>query len=553
MQKTAIKAFVYSFSVSLLAITVANRVFCYEPKIKDEPLKISEKNIVLFLKNDGAAKFPVKKIALNTLPEIEKQVYDTPQSEPEVILANSFDSIDFPLEIVEENSPPKEETNIALADVLYSPDKPLEPQNIDAVPIYLPEHDAKEPVNKEINADIIYAPKGKKQNIVKDDTPDEDQAIELARADKNSIIPLQKEKNILEGKEIAIGNPNDLNHIAMDNTNIPIQSMEKQLEKKLPEGQDERKDWSAMRENPWIVAKSNGGKNQLAKKDFADKSSDEISDLLNTKTDRQEIKVASETVKNLIIPIPEEILKDENLTPQLAYPSTSDDAKKEKIIDAKLKQEDEKNISDKELLSPIDEEIVLDAPTKAEEQVIASPIKQPIQEDVVEEKEDDNAKAGGIINALSSIFAKTAEDINDAKERAIAKAKVKRSLKKHLAKTRPVSIMPTEIRLSFQPNRAEISGQTLRWVQAFASKAAETPDMSLEIRIDGTSSMELQQKRLNLLHNILTNKGVEYSKINTVFTSREPNSFILRTVRHKRTGGTTEEANNSGTTNYIQW
>ncbi|MFR1032620.1 MAG: hypothetical protein ACLSFR_00175 [Alphaproteobacteria bacterium] len=115
--------------------------------------------------------------------------------------------------------------------------------------------------------------------------------------------------------------------------------------------------------------------------------------------------------------------------------------------------------------------------------------------------------------------------------------------------------MPTEMRLSFQPNRAEISGQTLRWIQAFAGKAADDPAMSIEIRIDGTSGMELQQKRLNLLHNILTNKGVEYSKINTVFTNREPNSFIIRTITRNNinTETTKGRMNKPRESYYLQW
>ena len=43
--------------------------------------------------------------------------------------------------------------------------------------------------------------------------------------------------------------------------------------------------------------------------------------------------------------------------------------------------------------------------------------------------------------------------------------------------------MPTEMRLSFQPNRAEISGQTLRWIQAFASKKKTEEDVFLNIFI----------------------------------------------------------------------
>ena len=94
-----------------------------------------------------------------------------------------------------------------------------------------------------------------------------------------------------------------------------------------------------------------------------------------------------------------------------------------------------------------------------------------------------------------------------------------------------MKILPSEIRLSFQPDRAEISGKTLDWLKAFAQKAIENDDVALEIRIDGSSSYALQQKRLNLLYNILTNLGLGYAKVHTVFTAREPNSFILRAVK----------------------
>ena len=93
------------------------------------------------------------------------------------------------------------------------------------------------------------------------------------------------------------------------------------------------------------------------------------------------------------------------------------------------------------------------------------------------------------------------------------------------------TIMPAELRLSFAPNRAEISGQTLRWIYAFAVNARDHNDVYVEVRIDGTSSYALQQKRLNLLSSIFASRGVDYRKIHTVFTSREPNSFIIRNIR----------------------
>ena len=115
-------------------------------------------------------------------------------------------------------------------------------------------------------------------------------------------------------------------------------------------------------------------------------------------------------------------------------------------------------------------------------------------------------------------------------------------------------ILPTEIRLSFQPNRAEISGQTLKWIRAFANKTVEEPSTGLEIRIDGTSAPYLQQRRLNLLQNILGGEGVDYAKVNTVFTSREPNSFIIRTIRINN-AAKDENRNITGRRNnpYKQW
>ena len=565
MQKTAIKAFVYSFSVSLFAIMTANRFLCYDAP-STEPLIINKKNIVLFLKNSTPVKSPVKKIALSTLPKLEISDNSTPQPETEVILASTPEEWEFPLEIA------PTPTNYApemMAAVLYAPDKPLKQQEIDAEVIYNPEVPksamtlAASQTTPKLEA--IYSPDkttiskeqdesttskaALPQNIV--DRPDKkDDTLAIARAEMLGSFPLQQSNKPAIAPGAKIGDPSELNHIAMSTSDVPVESLEKSLNDKADESKTDAHDWQQLSDSPWVVAKSNGGKNQLAKQEFADKSSEEISAALNTSTARPEVKVASETVKNLIIPIPKDIMQDENLTPKLAYPSTSEDAKKEKVIDARIKQQEKlAKAEEKELLLPLEDEIELDPPTNQN----AEQSTKPNSDNTAKITAEDGNKKGGIVSALSSIFAKSAKQIDEAKERAKAKAKLKRSIKKKIAQNKPISIMPTEIRLSFQPNRAEISGQTLRWVQAFASKAAETPGMTLEIRIDGTSATDLQQKRLNLLHNILTNKGVEYSKINTVFTSREPNSFILRTISRDDRGGTTEKTNNQTTVQHIQW
>lgn len=560
MQKTALKAFVYSFSVSLFAIMTANKVFCYDNP-QEEPLTINKKNIVLFLKNNVSGKSPTKKIALSSLPEINNSAKRTPQPETEVILANALEDWEFPLEIVDDGTDVAATADpVVLADVLYAPDKPLEQPEIKEEVVYAPKKQEQVTVvainEKSPDSAVVYTPPKEAVTPTPEATKaGDDTALLLARAEELDRIPLQKgNKNLVSQKSVKIGDPATLNHVALSDGNIPIESMKSELQNSVDKGKVQENTWKNMQDSPWVVARSSGGKNKLAQKEFANRSAKEISTALKTNTKRPEVQLASETVKNLIIPIPNDILQDENLTPKLAYPSTSEDAKKEKVIDAKIKQQEKlaktEKTEEKELLSPIDEEVELDdivATTPADES--ASALAETKEVSPTEKKKAPDS----IVSALSSIFSKSVKEIDEAKERAKAKAQLKRSIKKRMAQNRPVSIMPTEIRLSFQPNRAEISGQTLRWVQAFASKAAETPDLALEIRIDGTSSTDLQQKRLNLLHNILTNKGVEYSKINTVFTSREPNSFILRTISLGDKGKTNEKINNRGKVQHIQW
>ena len=96
------------------------------------------------------------------------------------------------------------------------------------------------------------------------------------------------------------------------------------------------------------------------------------------------------------------------------------------------------------------------------------------------------------------------------------------------------AIMPAELRLSFQPNRAEISGQSLQWIRAFADNARDHDDVFLEVRVDTNGSINLQKKRLKLLSKIFADRGVDFRKINVIATTREPNSLIIRNIRFKQ-------------------
>ena len=214
------------------------------------------------------------------------------------------------------------------------------------------------------------------------------------------------------------------------------------------------------------------------------------------KQKKTDTKLAYQMIQNILIPIPQDILNDADLTPDL----TSSPEEKELSGNVRVKKPDLNN----------------------------------------EEKQT------GLFKSISSWFSKDKNQRDDEASKSNeaasnGQASDSSSLKQKVYSAlgmvddyKPIpagSIMPAELRLSFQPNRAEISGQTLKWIYAFADNARDNNDVYIEVRIDGTSSYVLQQKRLNLLSSIFSARGVDWRKINTIFTSREPNSFIIRNIR----------------------
>ena len=568
MSKTAFKTFLCSFSVSMLAISIANRAFFYDQKTTEAPLAISGKNIALFIKKAIPQSHPVKKITLNSLSDIKTtdpsiDVADIDNENEGIIVADELEYEDIPFisdEDVVTLANDAEDQKIFLADVVYSKEKPLESLKIEEDVVYSPPEqvDVALKQTSKPQADLAEAealPKaviysGASDDVVKvvgAEPPAENQTVEknteikTAYLKPDAPVPLSYDKKKGLGVKVNINNPAELNHVAMKVTDAPIESMSNS-ENKDETNEDKPQEWKQMRDNPWLVARSNGmKKNQFADKNFADVSESEIQNALDIHKNKKQdgVKIASETVKNLIIPLPDKLADNENLMPKLAYPEDSVDARKEKAMRAmslRLEKAQQK------FLTEIDDE--------PEMSMI------PPQEEQVEEEENDQEK--GLFSSLgamlkSAVKSSKGEDADSEQNDSDSKSKsqARQRLRKAAAANRNVAIIPKEIKMSFQPNRAEISGQTLKWVQAFALKAAKENNTYLEVRLDGTRPSELQRRRLNLLYNILTNKGVEYSKINVLFTAREANSFILRMVdltQEKKDKDTNKYINN-----YAQW
>ena len=237
-------------------------------------------------------------------------------------------------------------------------------------------------------------------------------------------------------------------------------------------------------------------------------------------------------VKNILIPIPEEIANDQNLTPQLSYSEEnkklSEKLKKSGIIDS----DDSDANNNKPEITPI--------PTQAQSES-AENNKEP--------------STSSLTDSIAAWFSSPASKNNDAPKTETTDSAEKSSQSSAFSRLlglgakKDNNIAPSELKLAFQPNRAEISGQTLDWLKAFSTNAVNNDDVFVEIRIDGSSSFELQQKRLNLLYSILINNGVDYNKINIIFTDREPNSFIIRNIRY----ASEDDANKARKKAYSPW
>lgn len=572
MQKTGLKTFVYSFALSLFAIFTANGIYWHTRPSASQEVKIPSKNIMLFLRGNrdtpSTRPAPVKKIALTVLPEPRQQ--ETPpapsslqvvyQPEAEVIMADN-DIIDFPLEIdhnIPDNAIRETETRTKLVqnfdEVIHNP-PPRAAEKI------IPRHSADKSEKAYQEAPVKSAPQESPvltaelavpAVLTAEDDKTED-TLQMAAAESpepEAIFPLEKTVDPLAPNAGAKVLRNaEANRVALAGSNVPIKSMtsEKSAQHQEPIA-NKSKSWEQMprrdaladngEDSPWVVAKGAVAPHNamVAKEKYYQKDEAAIQKALNREpldTTNADLQLASGTVQNLLIPIPEEILNDENLTPQLVSSDKPDDIKKEIEVERKLKEE----------VRP-EKPLIVKKEEKSEPQPIEPAKHQTPQEQ----------KKGNILSSLSSIFS-SSSNVKESKQNTDDDDFISSIKKKFKGSRSRGKIMPTEMRLSFQPNRAEISGQTLRWIQAFAGKAADDPAMSIEIRIDGTSGMELQQKRLNLLHNILTNKGVEYSKINTVFTNREPNSFIIRTITRNNinTETTKGRMNKPRESYYLQW
>lgn len=584
MENAGIKAFIFSFSLSLSTLIAVDKVLDCAQKKNENDLVITNKNIVLFINDTPAPQAkaqPTKKIALNILPDIEvkdmsAKLEQNPleiKADETVIAADTisdndktwdFNYIPLDIETPSEQTPKlasthlPEEKNQGLqnhkqellaVDELKSTDKPnakSEQKEINKIVVV-----------KREDKDISSNSESRSTRAISESKPlkkikPQSKATIVAQSSGNEptlLIPLERGTGTeFANHEMQIVDDDGEQQIAAADKSIPIKSIGNTTPatetKDQPSSNDDT--WKSMAEikeqkisaendgaqSAWAVAKGRDfPKNSLVLEASTNKSEEEIQKALNNKqmssaSRSGEIQLAGEMIDNLLIPIPQEILEDENLTPQLT--SSKENQTIEKSLEADkgiVRAEEETEDNDIEILDAQGRNI--------------------------------HKSREGLLSSLTSIFSSNDDNANkDSNNDESDDSSIMGSLvKKFGGKKDDGKILPTEIRLSFQPNRAEISGTTLQWIQAFGNKAAKEAAVALEIRLNAGNDRILQQKRLNLLSNILTGRGVNREKIKVVYTTREPNSFVMRTIWINETENEVSMKNNTQNNNgyYLQW
>lgn len=272
--------------------------------------------------------------------------------------------------------------------------------------------------------------------------------------------------------------------------------------------------------SPWVVAKgSRHIKNKILLENNQINDIELSANTITNNSNDLSYEVAERIKQSIIFPIPEEILSDENLTPTFAKKISQKKSKKQEptLLKKKKTTEEDNSVNASSILSNISSWL-----DKKQDTQIESQKTKPITPIYSSQPTTTNEQSVSTIS----------ENIKQTKMKNIGD--LYEAMQETDNHNKNNKITPTELKLSFNPGRAEISGQTLRWLKAFSEKATNE-DNIIQIRLDASASTELQRKRLGLLYTIFTNNGVDIDTIDTAFSNIETDTFIIRAIKKRAT------------------
>ena len=492
MPKFGLKCFLGSFVLSLVAVVAATKayfVLSADDENKTVNIALAETQpIELFAANEENDPILEKYNQLNQQNSVADEEIATVETEDNDVLLAEDDT---------------------LSDViLFAPENDGQEETVQTVA---------ESVLPITDADVLSSEEEQKsaQDIVSAE-PEKTEEFKIVDAAEATVFEIPLIHSFApENDSVKVSKEAQTNQLALATDNVPVKNLGATSKPAVQMAQNDAQD-----DTPWKVAEV-ANKNQTRNK--------------NAEISGQETQVAGNNVpykmqKNILIPIPDEIANDKNLTPQFSSSAEN----------IKLEQE----LRKKRGLPPLRANDSTDNGTYEGTSALGAE-RSNANVSVGQDGEDiSDEEAGSLTDSIAAWFSgskkKSSQNRSDEEEKngnntSRPSGQQESSLFRKLLGLGNASkdnIAPTELKLSFQANRAEISGQTLEWIKAFSENVVKYDDVAIEIRLDRNASYELQQKRLNLLYKILANNGVEYRKVNIIFTDREPNSFIIRNVRY---------------------
>ena len=511
MPKFGLKCFLGSFVFSLVAVMAATKAYSVLTQKQTEPefelANIETKKIELFAHNEESDAIYEKFKQLNN---VSNRADDLSAAEQTTTMAHAtVPSLNEPAEeIFSETVEFADEVNAAADDsIYYAPDQ---------------ENDLSEQTNTDANN---QNESGVVEITAEEPESTDDAPLTIVDASEAPTfkIPLIHNNMSVAQSDVTVSNTVDTHQVALATDDVDLDNLGTES-KTVPQSKSDTQE-DDFNDDPWEVA-------EVANKNIARNQNAEKSAPKNGNA------VPYQMQDNLLVPIPEEIKKEKNLTPQF---STSAENKK---LEEALRRK-------REGLPPA-EEHKIETPKSLAQKIKEDNVVSETIEEFDDESDDESEKAAqdeaekesqSLTDSIAAWFSGSDKSTTNKDEiqGSSANSPAKKPQRKEtsmfrkllgLSSTSKSGIAPSELKLSFQPNRAEISGQTLEWIKAFSENVTKYDDVAIEIRIDRSASYELQQKRLKLLYKILANNGVEYQKINIIFTDREPNSFIIRNVRY---------------------
>ncbi len=560
MPKPGIKYFAGSFLLSLVAVFVAAKAYLLLTMSEQPNNQIAEdikaQNIELFAVNEEEDPLynKFKEVSQPSNPLMAQEDANLPENIKDEVLYSAEESSD----------------DDVLSDIQDSDNN----QTADAT---LFEGDDL------VIADAADLPKTNPEKVVSDNNDD----LEITDASQAPVftIPLKHNYNI-EGGTVTVSDSTNNGKIALASHDVSVYNLgtenqpdvteplemrsEENKEDTVSEAKSETSTAQSSElaahiaspqianDDPWEVAET--ANKHAAKNSLSVKSQTEKADVA---LPAQEVQTAYRPQQNILVPIPDEIMQNENLTPQ--FSSSKENLQLEEELRSKNElppadkannasdAKDSGNSAHKPNNSssektPTDDENINKIKVKP---LPATPAEIPADDgekdfDDKNESNADDATSKSLTDSITAWFTgaktkakktiaslKPSTEDNRAEDKPADKKSSGSIFQRLLGpQEEEKNIAPSELKITFQPNKAQISGQTLEWLRAFADNTLKNETVVVEIRASQNAPENIQQKRLKLFYKLLADKGVDYHKINVIFTNREPNSFIIRNVRY---------------------